>query len=169
MCTAPLARGTVNDDGISRVLCAICGWVHYPTNITAVCTLVKHKNQIVAILPPDCPPEMPAALPAGHGEYGESPEQAAVREVYEETGLIVEINRCLGWHYNPQVEYPGPNIAFMFEAHSVGGELRGSEEGRVALYPIGQFPPISPERVNSQRTMQIYLGILARDAGRIGG
>jgi len=53
--------------------------------VTVVCTLVKYGDKLVAILPPECPAEMPAALPAGHVEYGESPEQAAIREVYEET------------------------------------------------------------------------------------
>jgi len=28
-------------------------------------------------------------VPAGHVEFGESPEQAAIREVYEETGYVV--------------------------------------------------------------------------------
>jgi ADP-ribose pyrophosphatase YjhB (NUDIX family) len=156
MCATPLTRSIVSDDGISRVLCPSCGWVHYPTNVTVVCTLVKYGDRIVAILPSECPPEMPAALPAGHGEYGESPEQAAIREAFEETGLIVEIDRCLGWYFNPKTEYPGPNVAFMFEAHAVGGEMRGSEEGRAAIYDFDQVPPISPERINSYRTMQAY-------------
>lgn len=156
MCSTPLVHGVINDDNIVRVYCPACGWVHYPTNVTIVCTLVKYGDKLVAILPPECPTEMPAALPAGHGEYGESPEQAAIREVYEETGLVVEINRCLGWYFNPIAEYPGSYIAFMFEAHTVGGELRGSEEGQVAVYPLDQFPLISPVRTNSYRTMQAY-------------
>jgi ADP-ribose pyrophosphatase YjhB (NUDIX family) len=156
MCATPLVSGVTNDDGISRVYCPDCGWVHYPTNVTIVCTLVKYGDKLVAILPPECPAEMPAALPAGHGEYGESPEQAAIREAYEETGLVVEIDRCLGWYFNPLAEYPGPYIAFMFEAHAVGGELRGSEEGQVAVYSLDQFPLISPVRINSHRTMQAY-------------
>ena len=163
MCTTSLVRGVINDDGISRVYCPACGWVHYPTNVTVVCTLVKYEDKLVAILPPDCPPEMPAALPAGHGEYGESPEQAAIREAYEESGLVVEIDRCLGWYFNPDPEYPGPNVAFMFEAHAVGGELRGSEEGRVSIYTLDQFPPISLERINSYRTMQAYREGLRRE------
>lgn len=156
MCTTPLVRGAINDDGISRAQCPACGWVHYPTNVTIVCTLVKYEDKLVAILPPECPPEMPAALPAGHGEYGEAPEQAAIREVYEETGLVVEIDCCLGWYFNPLAEYPGPYVAFMFEAHAVGGSLRGSEEGRAAIFTLEDFPPISPERTNSYRTMQTY-------------
>ena len=36
------------------------------------------------------------SLPKGHIEEGESPEQAAVREVQEETGIESEINKSLG-------------------------------------------------------------------------
>ncbi len=165
MCKTPLTRRVIDDDGILRVHCPSCGWVHYPTNITSVIVLVKVGDQYVAILPPECPPEMPAALPAGHGEYGESPEEAAIREAYEETGLVVEIERCLGWFFRPDKDYPGPNVAFMFLAHAIGGELRGSAEGQVVVYPLEQFPPISPERNGSYRTMQTYLHLLAKEAG----
>lgn len=36
------------------------------------------------------------SLPKGHLEEGETPEQAAIREVHEETGIMSEINRELG-------------------------------------------------------------------------
>ena len=36
------------------------------------------------------------SLPKGHIEAGESPEQAAVREVQEETGIESEIHKSLG-------------------------------------------------------------------------
>jgi 8-oxo-dGTP pyrophosphatase MutT (NUDIX family) len=36
------------------------------------------------------------SLPKGHLEEGETPQQAAIREVHEETGIMSEINRELG-------------------------------------------------------------------------
>jgi ADP-ribose pyrophosphatase YjhB (NUDIX family) len=166
MCTAPLTRGVIADDGISRVLCPACGWVHYPTNAIGVCTVVKHAEAIVAILPAHNPPETPAAFPAGHCEYGESPEEAAVREVLEETGLEVELERCLGWFYNPQAAYPGPNVTFFFEAHSTGGSLKSSAEGQAAAFPLEQFPPISPSHKGSTRAMQLYRSRRQAEKGR---
>ena len=40
-------------------------------------------------------------FPAGKVEPGESPEEAAVREAYEETGVIVRATRSLGQRVHP--------------------------------------------------------------------
>jgi ADP-ribose pyrophosphatase YjhB (NUDIX family) len=79
-----------------------------------------------------------------------------VREAREETGLVVEIVRCLGWYFVAQVEYPGPMVSFMFETRAIGGELGVSHEGRVDVYSLDAFPPISPNRGGSRRAMQAY-------------
>jgi ADP-ribose pyrophosphatase YjhB (NUDIX family) len=43
------------------------------------------------------------ALPAGRMEPGETYEQAAVREVREETGYEVELERLVGNYWRPQL------------------------------------------------------------------
>jgi 8-oxo-dGTP pyrophosphatase MutT (NUDIX family) len=92
-------------------------------------------------------------------EYGESPEEAAIRETQEETGLETEIVRCLGWIF---VRYftgwPGPMIQFMYETRVTGGELRGSAEGNARIYPLDAFPGIVyPERSGSWNAINAYL------------
>lgn len=49
------------------------------------------------------------SLPAGMIEPGESPSKAVVREVEEETGLIVTPNRILGVFGGEQFRYVYPN------------------------------------------------------------
>jgi ADP-ribose pyrophosphatase YjhB (NUDIX family) len=159
LCAAPLQMAVVNDDNIPRPSCPACGWVHYPTSAIGVVVVVRHAGGIVAILPPNAPADAPAALPAGHCEYGEAPEEAARREVREETGLEVEIIRCFGSIFSKQAEYPGPNLTFMYEARSIGGTLNGSEEGIAAVFPRDQFPAITPLRRGSRRTWQAYLAL----------
>ena len=154
MCKAELSPQSMNDDGITRGVCPSCKWVHYPANAILVNALIVADSRIVAIHPPG---EEGIALPGGHVEYGESPQEAAIRETLEETGLVVEVNRCLGWYFEPYKGYPGPVVGFMFEANTVGGDIKDSQEGAVAIYPIHAMPPISAKRIGSQKTWAAYL------------
>jgi ADP-ribose pyrophosphatase YjhB (NUDIX family) len=157
MCRTALSTGVINDDNIERVLCPSCGWVHYPTNVMGVNVVIRvGENGVVALLPPNEPEDTPAALPAGHVEYGESPVEAAVREAKEETGLDVEVVRSLGWEFKCNKGYPGPMASFFFEAKAVGGHLVESEEGRLRIYPIPDFPAISPNRGGSFNAWTLF-------------
>ncbi len=73
-------------------------------------------------------------LPGGAFDPGESVSEACVREVFEETGLIVEVVRLLGVYSNPHrmVRYADGNqyhvVSLNFEVALVGGELGLSNE-----------------------------------------
>ena len=146
MCTARLEVRTDEDD-TARTTCPACGWEHYYSNAVAVNVVVRvGDDKLVALLPPRAQPTAPAALPGGHVEYGESPEEAAVREAKEETGFDVEVTHFLGWYFDKPVGYPGPVVSFMFEAAvATGGAPKGSAEGEVRVFPINEFPEISPK------------------------
>lgn len=72
--------------------------------------------------------------PGGRIEPGESIQQAAVREVMEETGLTIGPLRLIGAYSNPQeriVTYPDNVVHLVdvvMEAEVVGGELTLSSE-----------------------------------------
>jgi ADP-ribose pyrophosphatase YjhB (NUDIX family) len=73
-------------------------------------------------------------VPGGAMEPGESASEACTREVLEETGLVVGIERHVGVYTSPHwlFEYADGNriqpINMFFEVTPIGGELRLTEE-----------------------------------------
>ena len=74
------------------------------------------------------------AVPGGYMEAGENFFEACAREVFEETGLQVQVKRLIGVYTNPhlRVEYPDGNrwqlVILHFEAEILSGELSQSDE-----------------------------------------
>ena len=74
-------------------------------------------------------------LPGGGVEIGESVSTAIVREVKEETGLVVEVERLVGVYSDPSlqvVRYKDGNVVHyintLFVCRIVGGTLQTCEE-----------------------------------------
>jgi 8-oxo-dGTP diphosphatase len=72
-------------------------------------------------------------LPGGGLELGETVDEALHREVFEETGLEVEIERLVGVYSKPQKQ----EVVLTFYCHVTGGTPHETEETRECRY----FPP----------------------------
>ena len=83
------------------------------------------------------------SLPKGHIEEGETPEQAAVREVQEETGITSSIKKSLGvidfWFMASGKRIHKTVHHFLFD--EVGGVLtpQESEVDEVAWFPLDEI------------------------------
>ena len=73
------------------------------------------------------------SIPGGRIEPGETDTEALVREMFEETGLVVEVGRLLG-----RVQRPGPNGTVIdirdYAATVTGGTLRPGDDAADARW-----------------------------------
>ena len=88
-------------------------------------------------------------LPGGAQEPGETPGEAVVREVWEETGLEVEPRRLIGVYSDPNwiACYADGNrwalVVLTFECAVRGGQLGLSDETtEVGYFAPGDLPPL---------------------------
>ena len=84
------------------------------------------------------------ALPGGFVEYGEKVEDAAVREVFEETGLKTKIIDLVGIYSDPNRDPRGHTVTAVFLLKEQGGKLKeGDDAADAKFFDINQLPELS--------------------------
>jgi len=123
--------------------CSACGSVHFPHLHPCAIVLVKCGNDLLLTRKAEWPAGR-YSLVAGFLDFGESLEECAIREVWEETGIEIENVR-----YVCSQNWPFPaQLMAGFVADYAGGEivvdLNELEDAR--WFPINALPGLPPLR-----------------------
>jgi len=142
----------------TTIHCPNCGhgWQVWQNPLPTVDIIIETASGIVLIKRKNPPPGW--ALPGGFVDYGESLEQAAIREAREETGLTVKLRRQFHTYSDPRRDPRRHTISTVFIAEAVGGTLQaGDDAARAAIFPRNQLPELA---FDHHRIIADYFGRL---------
>ena len=126
-----------------RHFCPACGWTYYVNPIpTAACVVLNDDHQLLLIKRKNEPNPGSWALPSGYVEIDETAAECAVHELEEETGLIGNTQKFLGYFFESSSVYKRV-ITFGFLMKITGGSLLPGDDALDARYfPINSLPEI---------------------------
>lgn len=126
--------------GAVRKACSACPYIAFRSLGCASVTLVIRGREILMVRRGIEPYRGCWGLPGGFQDYWESPVEAARREVREETGLEVRIERILDVCYTTDDPRKRVN-AVVFLGSPVAGELRaGDDASEVRYFLLDDLP-----------------------------
>lgn len=106
--------------------------------------IIINNDKILLIKRKNDPFKDKWALPGGYVEYGETVENAVVREIHEETNLSVEIKELLGVYSSPDRDPRGHTVTIAFILDVKGGDIKGGDDAVDAkFFKIQDLPDLS--------------------------
>ncbi len=115
----------------------------HKTPSLTVDTVILFKNKLVVVKRKYPPFKGKFALPGGFVEIGESTEEAASREAFEETGLSVEILKLIGVYSDPERDPRRHTVSVCYLAKGDGDLKSGSDADSVELFELDLIPELA--------------------------
>lgn len=155
----PFCGGPLKDkfvEGAMRLFCDQCREPVYENPVPATCTVVVRKNGDLLLVKRSVEPKKGYwCLPGGFIELGESPEQGALRELKEETGLTGKISMLLGVTSNNNAQYHTVLMVGYLVKEFEGEPIAGDDALEVAYFKPGDLPEIAFD--SHKKFIRIYL------------
>jgi 8-oxo-dGTP diphosphatase len=127
-------------EGRDRQICSVCGIVLYQNPYPASAVLLVQNGRILLVKRGMEPQKGLWALPAGYQEHDETPEQAARREMHEETGLMAGKLQLFDLVYNDFNPYRPINVAVFLTEEAEGVLTPGDDVTEAGFFPLNQLP-----------------------------
>lgn len=115
-------------DGRERLVCSSCGFIFYQNSKPCVGALVVERGRVLLVQRAIEPYLGYWDIPGGFLEAGEHPETGTIRELAEETGLLVKPLEILGIYpetYGPSGQH---TLSICYLAKLVGGRPRPADD-----------------------------------------
>lgn len=125
-------------EGRVRLICQKCGKIYYQNPLPTVDIIIEKEGGIVLIRRKN--PPYGWALPGGFVDYGESLEEAAIREAKEEMNLDIRALKQFHAYSNPKRDPRGHTISTVFIGKGEG-ELKASDDANeVKVFKREEIP-----------------------------
>ena len=126
--------------GRMRRVCPTCGFVFFREPKVAAGALIERDGSVLLVRRSFEPKKGYWALPAGYMEIDEGPVATAIRECFEETGLIVHVTGLLEVYYVAN-DPRGAGVLILYRAEIDSGELTaGDDAAEVAFFAPDALP-----------------------------
>jgi ADP-ribose pyrophosphatase YjhB (NUDIX family) len=136
--------------GQVRRVCPECRFVQFIDPKVGAAVLAEQEGRVLLVQRSMKPAQGSWCLPGGFMELWETPQETAIRECEEETGLKVEITGLLDACYYE--DYRGSGVLIMYKGRIVGGTLRAADDATAA----GFFSPDAlPQNIAFESNIRI--------------
>ncbi len=128
--------------GKARRICTQCRYIHFVEPRVAVGAMIVREQRLLLVQRTFSPEKGKWCLPAGYLDPGELPEEAARREVLEETGLEVTIGELEAVYGDKSGQ--GAAIMLVYNAEITAGQLQAADDAAAADYfPLDALPELA--------------------------
>jgi len=118
--------------------------LNFPPPCLTVDGIIIYKNRIVLVKRKNPPFKDCFALPGGFVNYGETVENAVIREASEETGLETKIKNIFGVYSDPGRDPRGHTVTIVYELNVIAGKMKpGSDAKDVKLFSLNNLPELA--------------------------
>ncbi|PKN53441.1 MAG: hypothetical protein CVU55_02135 [Deltaproteobacteria bacterium HGW-Deltaproteobacteria-13] len=144
-----------HEDNVRRDFCPACNSYFYENPLPVVSTILESERRILLVKRDRAPSKGLWCLPTGFAEAGESIEEAALRELAEETGIKGKIIKLLDVD-SYKSRFYGDLLFLTFIAEQSGGRLcAGDDCSQAKFWPVNKLPPLAFR--SNKRALDAYI------------